>query len=173
MNIDKIAVRPNPPQEINVIVEVLLRSDPIKHEFDKAAGAIVVDRFLYTTMFSPCNYGFIPLTLAEDGDAVDVMVPGRMPVLLGAVLPARPIGVLRMRDEAGPDEKILAVPLSRITRLWERVQAYRDVAESDLQRIAHYFEHYKDLEPEKWVELKGWGEPDEAHRPILEAMGRI
>ena len=172
MDIDKIAVGPNPPHEINVIVEVPLRSDPIKYEFDKAAGAIVVDRFLYTTMFYPCNYGFIPHTLAEDGDPVDVMVMGRMPVLPGAVLPARPIGVLRMRDEAGPDEKILAVPLSRITRLWERVQTYRDVAEIDLQRIAHFFEHYKDLEPDKWVELMGWGEPEEAQRLILEAMAR-
>ena len=170
MNIDRIAVGPNPPHEINVIVEVPLRSDPIKYEFDKAAGAIVVDRFLYTTMFYPCNYGFIPHTLAEDGDPVDVMVLGRMPVLPGAVLPARPIGVLRMRDEAGPDEKILAVPLSRITPLWERVQTYRDVAEIDLLRIAHFFEHYKDLEPDKWVELKGWGEPEEAHRLILEAI---
>jgi inorganic pyrophosphatase len=129
VDIGKIAVGPNPPHEINVIIEVPLRSDPIKYEFDKAAGAIVVDRFLYTTMFYPCNYGFIPHTLAEDGDPVDVMVMGRMPVLPGAVLPARPIGVLRMRDEAGPDEKILAVPLGRITRLWERVQTYRDVAE--------------------------------------------
>ncbi|HLT00585.1 MAG TPA: inorganic diphosphatase [Geminicoccaceae bacterium] len=172
MNIDKVAVGPNPPHEINVVVEVPLRSDPIKYEFDKAAGAIVVDRFLYTTMFYPCNYGFIPHTLAEDGDPVDVMVIGRMPVLPGAVLPARPIGVLRMRDEAGPDEKILAVPLSRITRLWEQVRTYRDVAEIELQRIAHFFEHYKDLEPDKWVELQGWGEPDEAHRLILEAMAR-
>jgi inorganic pyrophosphatase len=173
VDIAKIAVGPNPPHEINVIIEVPLRSDPIKYEFDKAAGAIVVDRFLYTTMFYPCNYGFIPHTLAEDGDPVDVMVMGRMPVLPGAVLPARPIGVLRMRDEAGPDEKILAVPLGRITRLWERVQTYRDVAEIDLQRIAHFFEHYKDLEPDKWVELKGWGEPEEAHRLILEAMARV
>ena len=173
MDINKIGDGPNPPHEINVIIEVPLRSDPIKYEFDKAAGAIVVDRFLYTTMFYPCNYGFIPHTLAEDGDPVDVMVIGRMPVLPGAVLPARPIGVLRMRDEAGPDNKILAVPLSRITRLWERVQTYRDCAEIDLQRIAHFFEHYKDLEPDKWVELKGWGEPEEAHRLILEAMARV
>jgi inorganic pyrophosphatase len=172
MDINKIAVGPNPPHEINVIVEVPLRSDPIKYEFDKAAGAIVVDRFLYTTMFYPCNYGFIPHTLAEDGDPVDVMVMGRMPVLPGAVLPARPIGVLRMRDEAGPDEKILAVPLSRITRLWERVQTYHDVAEIELQRIAHFFTHYKDLEPDKWVELEGWGEPEEAQRLIMEAMAR-
>ena len=173
MDINKIGVGPNPPHEINVIIEVPLRSDPIKYEFDKAAGAIVVDRFLYTTMFYPCNYGFIPHTLAEDGDPVDVMVIGRMPVLPGAVLPARPIGVLRMRDEAGPGNKIPAVPLSRITRLWERVQTYRDCAEIDLQRIAHFFEHYKDLEPDKWVELKGWGEPEEAHRLILEAMARV
>jgi inorganic pyrophosphatase len=124
-------------------------------------------------MFYPCNYGFIPHTLAEDGDAVDVMVMGRIPVLPGAVLPARPVGVLRMRDEAGPDDKILAVPLSRITRLWERVQTYRDCAEIDLQRIAHFFQHYKDLEPDKWVEVKGWGEPEEAHRLILEAMARV
>jgi inorganic pyrophosphatase len=172
LDIDKIAVGPNPPHEINVFVEVPLRSDPIKYEFDKEAGAIVVDRFLYTTMFYPCNYGFIPHTLAQDGDPVDVMVMGRMPVLPGAVLPARPIGVLLMRDEAGPDEKVLAVPLSRITQLWDRVLTYHDVPEIDLQRIAHFFQHYKDLEPDKWVEVQGWGGPEEAHRLILEGIAR-
>jgi inorganic pyrophosphatase len=135
--------RTQSPYEINAIIEVPLRSDPVKYEFDESAGAIVVDRFLYTTMFYPCNYGFIPHTLAEDGDAVDVMVLGRIPVLPGAVLPVRPVGVLRMRDEAGPDDKILAVPLSGITRLWERVQTYRDCAEIELERIAHFFQHYK------------------------------
>ena len=172
MDIGKIPPGRNPPQEINVVIEVPLRSDPIKYEFDKDSGAIFVDRYLYTTMFYPCNYGFVPHTLSADGDPIDVMVVGRMPLLPGSVLRARPIGVLKMEDEAGADEKLLAVPIPKISLLYERVHSYRDIPEIDLQRIAHFFEHYKDLEPDKWVELKGWGEPEEAHRLILEAMAR-
>jgi inorganic pyrophosphatase len=131
MDIRKVPIGANPPVEINVVIEVPLRSDPIKYEFDKDSGAIFVDRFLYTTMFYPCNYGFVPHTLAADGDPIDVMVVGRMPVQPGAVLPVRPIGVLELEDEAGGDEKILAVPLPKITRIYDRVTNYRDIPEID------------------------------------------
>ncbi len=170
MDITKIAIGEKPPEEINVVIEVSLRSDPIKYEFDKDSGAIVVDRFLYTTMFYPCNYGFIPHTLAADGDPVDVMVIGRMPVQPGAVLAARPIGVLELEDEAGGDEKILAVPTRKITQLYDRVHSWQDVPEIDLKRIQHFFEHYKDLEPEKWTRVGNWRDADIAHRLIDEAI---
>ena len=157
MDITKIPAGHDIPNEINVLIEVPLRSDPVKYEFDKETGAIFVDRYLYTTMFYPCNYGFIPQTLADDGDPVDVMVIGRLPLQAGVVLRANPIGVLKMQDEAGMDEKILAKPIDKITPLHRAVHSYRDVPEIDLQRIAHFFEHYKDLEPNKWVKVQGWG----------------
>ena len=170
MDISKVSIGKNPPEEVNVIIEVSLRSDPIKYEFDKDSGAIMVDRFLYTTMFYPCNYGFIPHTLAADGDPVDVMVIGRMPVQPGAVLATRPIGVLELEDEAGGDEKILAVPTRKITQLYDRVQSWQDVPEIDLKRIQHFFEHYKDLEPEKWTRVGNWRDADIAHKLINEAI---
>ena len=173
MDIRKVPIGANPPHEINVIIEVPLRSDPIKYEFDKESGAIVVDRFLYTTMFYPCNYGFVPHTLAADGDPIDVMVVGRLPVQPGAVLPVRPIGVLELEDEAGGDEKILAVPIPRVTRIYDKVKSWQDLPEIDLERIRHFFEHYKDLEPEKWVRVGNWRDADEAHRLILEAIARL
>lgn len=172
MNIDKVPIGRNPPHEVNVVIEVPLRSDPIKYEFDKEAGAIMVDRFLYTSMFYPCNYGFVPHTLAEDGDPVDVMVVGRMPVLPGAVLATRPIGVLELEDEAGGDEKVLAVPTRKITQLYDRVQSWHDIPDIDLRRIQHFFEHYKDLEPEKWVRVGNWRDSEVAHRLIEEAIAR-
>ncbi len=172
MDIRKVPSGANPPYEVNAIVEVPLRSDPIKYEFDKESGAIFVDRFLYTTMFYPCNYGFVPHTLAADGDPIDVMVVGRLPVQPGAVLPVRPIGVLELEDEAGGDEKILAVPIPRVTRIYDKVHSWRDLPEIDLERIRHFFEHYKDLEPEKWVRVGNWRDADEAHRLIREAIAR-
>ncbi|MDH3662076.1 MAG: inorganic diphosphatase [Alphaproteobacteria bacterium] len=172
MDVSKIAIGESPPDEVNVIIEVSLRSDPIKYEFEKEAGAIVVDRFLYTTMFYPCNYGFIPHTLAADGDPVDVMVVGRMPVQPGAVIAVRTIGVLELEDEAGGDEKILAVPTRKITQLYDRVNSWQDVPEIDLKRIQHFFEHYKDLEPEKWTRVGNWRDADIAHRLIVEAIER-
>ena len=172
MDIARVPVGEDPPRLVNVVIEVPLRSDPIKYEFDKPSGAIFVDRFLYTTMFYPCNYGFVPHTLAGDGDPMDVLVVGRMPVQPGAVLPSRPIGVLHLEDEAGGDEKVLAVPAPKITPLYERVHSYHDIPEIDLDRIRHFFEHYKDLEPQKWVRVGHWGEPDEAYRLIEEAVAR-
>ena len=172
MDIAKLPPGKNPPHEINVLIEVPLRSDPIKYEYDKESGFIFVDRYLYTTMFYPCNYGFIPQTLSLDGDPVDVMVVGRMPVIPGAILRARPIGVLKMEDEAGLDEKILAVPTDKITQINRHVRNYTDIPEIDLARIAHFFEHYKDLEPNKWVKVPGWGDVEEAHQFILEGIAR-
>lgn len=172
MDIRKVPVGKNPPFEINVVIEVPLRSDPVKYEFDKTSGAIFVDRILSTTMFYPCNYGFIPHTLANDGDPLDVMVVGRMPIQAGAVVPARAIGVLQLEDEAGGDEKILAVPTPRISKIYDKVETYTDLPELDLQRIRHFFEHYKDLEPEKWVRVGSWEGPEEAQRLINEAIER-
>ncbi|MCB1969918.1 MAG: inorganic diphosphatase [Geminicoccaceae bacterium] len=172
MDLQKLPIGKNPPEEINVVIEVPLRSDPIKYEFDKDSGFIFVDRYLYTTMFYPCNYGFVPHTLAEDGDPIDVMVIGRMPVQAGAVMQVNPIGVLKMQDEAGMDEKILAKPIDRITQINRKVRSFKDVPEIDLQRIAHFFEHYKDLEPNKWVKVLGWGDTDEARSLIVEGIER-
>jgi inorganic pyrophosphatase len=172
MDIRKVPIGSNPPHEINVVIEVPLRSDPIKYEFDKESGAIFVDRFLYTTMFYPCNYGFVPHTLAADGDPADVMVVGRMPVHPGAVLPVRPIGVLELEDEAGGDEKVLAVPTRNITQLYDRVHSWQDIPEIDIKRIQHFFEHYKDLEPEKWTRVGNWRDVDVAHRLSTEAIER-
>jgi inorganic pyrophosphatase len=172
LDVDKIPIGRNPPHELNVVIEVPLRSDPIKYEFDKGSGAIFVDRFLYTTMFYPCNYGFVPHTLADDGDPIDVMVVGRMPVQPGAVLPVRPIGLLELEDEAGGDEKVLAVPLPKITRLYDKVQSWSDIPEIDLQRIQHFFEHYKDLEPEKWVRVGSWRDAEQAYAVITRAIER-
>jgi inorganic pyrophosphatase len=172
MDIAKLSAGRNPPFEVNVLIEVPLRSDPIKYELDKESGCLFVDRYLYTAMFYPCNYGFVPQTLADDGDPIDVMVVGRMPVMPGAVLRARPIGVLKMEDEAGGDEKILAVPIAKITQVHKDVKTYKDIPEIDLARIAHFFEHYKDLEPNKWVKLLGWGGPEEAHDFISRALDR-
>ncbi|MFO1049092.1 MAG: inorganic diphosphatase [Geminicoccaceae bacterium] len=172
MDINRLSPGKNPPHEINVLIEVPLRSDPIKYEYDKESGFIFVDRYLYTTMFYPCNYGFIPNTLSGDGDPIDVMVVGRMPVMSGAVLRARPIGVLEMEDEAGMDEKLLAVPIDKISLINRNVRTYQDLPEIDLARIAHFFEHYKDLEPNKWVKVLGWGGPERAQELILEGIER-
>jgi inorganic pyrophosphatase len=172
LDINKVSIGKDPPHELNVIIEVPLRSDPIKYEFDKDSGAIFVDRFLYTTMFYPCNYGFVPHTLADDGDPIDVMVVGRMPVQPGAVLPVRPIGLLELEDEAGGDEKVLAVPVPKITRLYDKVRSWNDIPEIDLQRIKHFFEHYKDLEPEKWVRVGSWRDVDQAYAVVTRAIER-
>jgi len=166
----KLSIGINPPEEVNVIIEVPLRADPIKYELDKASGAIFVDRYLYTSMFYPCNYGFIPHTLADDGDPIDVMVLGRLPVQPGVVIRANPIGVLKMEDEAGVDAKILAKPTDKITQINRKIKSYRDVPEIDLLRIEHFFSHYKDLEPEKWVKVEGWGDADEAKQIIRDGI---
>ena len=166
MDLSKIPPGVNPPTDINVVIEVPLGGDAIKYEIDKASGAMFVDRFLYTDMRYPCNYGFIPATLADDGDPVDVMVVGNRPLFPGAVVAARPIGVLVMEDEAGMDEKILAVPADRLTRYYKDIHEYSDLPEILIERISHFFDHYKDLEPDKWVKLVGWRGCDEAESLI-------
>ncbi len=170
MDLHKITVGKNPPWEINVIIEVPQGGHPVKYELDKVSGAIFVDRFLHTAMSYPCNYGFIPHTLAADGDPTDVLVAGRIPVVPGCVVRARPIGVLIMEDEAGEDEKILAVPVDDLHPYYAGVSSYRNLPDILVQQIAHFFTHYKDLEPGKWVKIKRWGEADEACRMIEKAI---
>ena len=142
----------------------------MKYEFDKESGAIFVDRFLHTAMFYPCNYGFVPHTLADDGDPVDVLVAGPVPVVPGAVIRCRPVGVLVMEDEAGQDEKVLAVPVDKLHPYYTDVESYRQLPEILLEQIAHFFEHYKDLEPNKWVKINHWGDAEEAQGMIAKAI---
>ena len=172
MRLDAIPIGLNPPLDINVIIEVPVGGEPIKYEIDKASGALFVDRFLYTPMRYPGNYGFVPHTLSDDGDPIDVLVANTRPILPGAVMNVRPIGVLRMKDDAGGDEKIIAVPSARITQRYVHVKSYTDLPEITRQQIEHFFVHYKDLEPGKWVKLLGWGDVEEAHRLIVEAIER-
>lgn len=170
MNIDKISIGKNAPQEINVIIEVPMGSDPIKYEIDKDSGAIFVDRFLHTPMFYPCNYGFVPHTLSDDGDAADVLVVGAHAITPGAVVASRPVGVLVMEDEAGMDEKILAVPTTKLNPYYKDVEEYTDLPQILLDQIQHFFEHYKDLESNKWVKVVGWKGKKEAEALLQKAM---
>ncbi|QYJ02057.1 inorganic diphosphatase [Thalassovita mediterranea] len=172
MDITKIAVGQNPPDDLNVIIEVPLGGEPIKYEIDKASGAMFVDRYLYTSMRYPCNYGFVPHTLSLDGDPIDVMVVGQRALVPGAVVRARPIGVLLMEDDGGEDEKILAVPHQKLTRFYEKVQNYTDLPDTLIDRTTHFFQHYKDLEPNKWVKVRGWEGVDKARELIRESIER-
>jgi inorganic pyrophosphatase len=172
VRLDAISIGRNPPDEVNVIVEVPVGGEPIKYEMDKAAGTLVVDRFLYTSMRYPGNYGFIPHTLSDDGDPCDVLIANQRGIVPGAIVAVRPVGVLRMQDEAGGDEKIIAVPVPRLTRRYEKVHSHTDLPEITLKQIEHFFEHYKDLESGKWVKVLGWGDAEEAKRLILEAIER-
>lgn len=170
MRISKIKTGVKPPWDINVIIEVSLGGEPVKYEFDKDSGAIFVDRILHTSMRYPCNYGFIPHTLADDGDAVDVLVATSEPIIPKAVMRCRPVGVLLMEDEGGLDEKVLAVPDDSLFPFHSNIGSYRDLPQILLDQIAHFFAHYKDLEPNKWAKVKGWGEADEACRLIEDGM---
>jgi inorganic pyrophosphatase len=172
MRLDAIAIGKNPPEDINVVVEVPIGGEPIKYEMDKEAGTIVVDRFLYTPMRYPGNYGFVPHTLSEDGDPIDVLVANTRPIIAGAVINVRPIGVLIMEDDGGGDEKIIAVPSPKLTQRYAHVHNYTDLPEISWKQIEHFFLHYKDLEPGKWVKLKGWGDAAMAKKLILEAVER-
>jgi inorganic pyrophosphatase len=172
MRIDAIAIGDNPPDDINVIIEVPVGGEPIKYELDKAAGTLVVDRFLYTPMRYPGNYGFVPHTLSEDGDPVDVLVCNTRAIAPGAVMNCRPVGVLVMEDDGGGDEKVLAVPSTRLTKRYERIKNYTDLPPITLDQIRHFFEHYKDLEPDKWVRINHWGDVDEARDMIRKAIER-
>ncbi|ACE93126.1 inorganic pyrophosphatase [Rhizobium phaseoli] len=172
MRIDAVSIGKNPPEDVNVIVEVPVGGHPIKYEMDKDAGTLVVDRFLYTPMTYPGNYGFVPHTLSEDGDPIDVLIASTRPLVPGCVINVRPIGVLKMEDNSGKDEKIIAVPSPKLTLRYEKVKDYTDLPEITLKQIEHFFEHYKDLEPGKWVKIFGWGDSGEAGALILEAIER-
>lgn len=172
MRLEAIAIGKNPPEDINVVIEVPIGGEPIKYEMDKEAGTLVVDRFLYTPMRYPGNYGFVPHTLSDDGDPIDVLVANTRPIIPGAVINVRPIGVLKMDDEGGGDEKIIAVPSNKLTLRYANVRNYTDLPEITWKQIEHFFVHYKDLEPGKWVKLIGWGDAAEAQRLIVEAITR-
>jgi inorganic pyrophosphatase len=173
MQLNLVSAGRNPPEEVNCIVEVPVGGEPIKYEMDKVSGALVVDRFLYTSMRYPGNYGFIPRTLSEDGDPCDVLIANQRGIIPGAIVAVRPVGVLKMQDEAGGDEKILAVPTTRLTRRYEKVQNYTDLPEITIQQVQHFFEHYKDLETSKWVKVIGWGDAEEARGFIVAALKRF
>jgi inorganic pyrophosphatase len=172
MDIGKIAIGRNPPFDINVLIEIPQGGEPVKYEFDKESGALMVDRFLHTAMFYPGNYGFIPHTLAEDGDPCDVLVVGRTPVVPGAIIRSRPVGALLMEDEAGPDEKIIAVPVDALHPYYTGVQSYHDLPVILRDQIAHFFQHYKDLEKGKWVSIVRWIGPEECAALIREGIAR-
>jgi len=172
MRIEAISIGDNPPEDVNVIVEVPVGGQPIKYEMDKKAGTLVVDRFLYTPMFYPGNYGFVPHTLSDDGDPIDVLVCNTRPLVPGCVINVRPIGVLIMEDNKGQDEKVIAVPSPHLTLRYEKVFNYTDLPEITLQQIQHFFEHYKDLEPGKWVKIGDWMDASAARRLITEAIER-
>jgi inorganic pyrophosphatase len=172
MRLDAIPIGKNPPDDVNVIVEVPIGGEPIKYEMDKAAGTLFVDRFLYTPMRYPGNYGFIPHTLSDDGDPIDVLVANTRPIVPGAVINVRPIGVLLMEDDGGGDEKIIAVPSPKLTPRYANVHEHTDLQVSTRDRIQHFFQHYKDLEPGKWVKLLGWGDAAHAKRLIDESIAR-
>ena len=172
MDISKISAGKNPPSIVNVVIEVPMGALPVKYEMDKESGALFVDRFLATPMFYPCNYGFIPQTLSGDGDPADVLVVGQFPLIAGSVIAVRPVGVLLMEDEGGQDEKIIAVPISKLTKLYDGVKNYTDLPENLIAQIKHFFEHYKDLEAGKWVKVVGYGDAAKAEAMILEAVER-
>ncbi len=169
MNLELMNPGPNSPNEVNVIIEVPTGGEPIKYEFDETIGALVVDRFLYTPMRYPGNYGFIPKTLSGDGDPCDVLVANTRALIPGSLIAVRPIGVLIMQDEAGHDEKIIAVPSPRLTKRYEKVMETSDLPEITLQQIEHFFAHYKDLEENKWVKIVRWGDAAEARAMIQQA----
>ncbi|HEV7277974.1 MAG TPA: inorganic diphosphatase [Devosiaceae bacterium] len=174
MNIDAIPIGSNPPDDLNVIIEVPLGGEPIKYEIDKASGALFVDRFLYTPMRYPGNYGFIPHTLCGDGDPLDVIVLNSRPLVPGAVVRCRPIGVLFMEDDGGKDEKILAVPVHKLTAMYDKIHDIGDMQPIQIEKVKHFFTHYKDLEPGKWVKLDRVGDAAEARQVVLDSieMGR-
>ncbi|MBW8851120.1 MAG: inorganic diphosphatase [Xanthomonadales bacterium] len=172
MGLDLVPTGKNPPDEVNVIIEIPKDAEPVKYEVDKETGAIFVDRILSTPMRYPCNYGYIPHTVCGDGDPADVLVILPLPLVPGSVIRVRPVGVLRMKDEAGSDEKLLAVPVDKVFAGYAHIHDIDKVSEHWLERIGHFFEHYKDLEKGKWVKLDGWGGAEEAKRIILESIAR-
>jgi inorganic pyrophosphatase len=170
MNLDRVSSGDNIPNEINVIIEIPSHSDPVKYELDKETGAMFVDRFMSTAMHYPCNYGYVPHTLSKDGDPVDVLVLSPVPLISGAVIRCRPVGVLLMADEAGDDAKVLALPIDKLCKTYLKVDSHRDLPDDLLNQISHFFEHYKDLDEGKWVRVDGWGGVDEAKQEIMDSL---
>ncbi len=170
MSLNKVPAGNDLPNDFNVIIEIPMNADPVKYEVDKASGAIFVDRFMSTAMHYPCNYGYIPQTLSDDGDPVDVLVITPFPLHPGVVVRCRTIGVLKMTDEAGGDAKLLAVPVDKILSIYSHWQKPEDLNDLRLQQIQHFFEHYKDLEKGKWVKVDGWFGPDEAKAEIMSSV---
>ncbi|GAA6136805.1 inorganic diphosphatase [Arenicella sp. 4NH20-0111] len=172
MSLNEVGPGNSLPDDVNVIIEIPRYGDPIKYEVDKDSGAMFVDRFMSTAMHYPCNYGYVPQTLSDDGDPVDVLVLAPFPLVTGSVVRVRPIGVLQMEDEAGEDAKILAVPVEKLTKFYNNVSTFRDVQQEMLDKISHFFEHYKDLEQGKWVKVRGWAGKDEARQEIIDSAER-
>jgi inorganic pyrophosphatase len=172
MNLDRVSSGRNLPDDLNVIIEIPAHGEPIKYEVDKETGAMFVDRFMSTAMHYPCNYGYVPHTLSEDGDPVDVLVVTPIPLLTGVVVRCRPVGVLKMTDEAGVDAKVIAVPVDKLSIMYSHVKSPQDLPELLLKQISHFFEHYKDLEPGKWVKVEGWYGLDDARAEILSGVDR-
>jgi len=172
MDINLIPAGRKPPKDVNAVIEIPLGGVPVKYEFDKASGAIFVDRFLHTAMFYPGNYGFIPHTLSGDGDPCDVLVISQVPVVPGAVIRCRPVGALLMEDEAGQDEKILAVPVDDLHPFYKGIASFRDLPKVMCDQIAHFFQHYKDLEKGKWVTIVRWLDTEEAEQLVIDGLAR-
>jgi len=172
MNLDRVGSGRNLPGEFNVIIEIPMNADPVKYEVDKETGAMFVDRFMSTAMHYPCNYGYIPHTMSGDGDPVDVLVLSPVPLISGVVVRCRPIGMLKLKDEKGGDEKVLAVPIDRLCSFYRKIKDHNDLPELMLSQIAHFFEHYKDLEPGKWVRVGKWVGPREAKQEIVDGVKR-
>lgn len=173
MSLMKIKSGRDIPNEINVIIEIPMNSGPVKYEVDKESGVLFVDRFLSTPMFYPANYGYIPHTLSEDGDPVDVLVITPVPLINGSVVPCRVIGMLKMTDESGVDAKLLAVPTTKLTKIYESVSSYKDLPQHLLNSIEHFFTHYKDLEEGKWVKIDGWADSEAALEEIVSSIARF
>ncbi len=172
MILDRVGYGKNAPNDVNVIIEIPSHSDPVKYEVDKDTGAMFVDRFMGTAMHYPCNYGYIPQTLSDDGDPSDVLVLTPVPVITGSVVRVRPLGMLQMTDEAGEDAKILAVPVDKLSSMYGAYNGIRDVPKPLLDAISHFFEHYKDLEAGKWVKIEGWVDREEAKQEIMKSIER-
>jgi len=172
MNLDRVDSGRDVPNDVNVVIEIPMNGDPIKYELDKATGALFIDRFMSTAMHYPCNYGYIPHTLSDDGDPVDVLVITPYPLIPGVVVRCRPVGMLKMTDEAGGDEKLLAVPIDKLTPIYKDIKSHKDLPLVQLNQISHFFEHYKDLEPKKWVKVEGWFGVAEAKKAIADGIRR-
>lgn len=173
MSLDRVPAGKDLPDDFNVIIEIPMNADPVKYEVDKETGAVFVDRFMSTAMHYPCNYGYIPRTLSDDGDPVDVLVLSPFPLITGVVVRCRALGMLKMDDEAGGDAKILAVPIDKLSSMYRTLQSVRDLPDITTRQIEHFFAHYKDLEPGKWVRIAGWVGPEEAKAEITESVARF